>query len=218
MDNPWTNLPKNEPFILDEDKEEITKFNYEIKEDYKIHLELLPEPFLGNPKSNIVLLNLNPGYHDEDFQFHNNNSYFIEILKKNLSHKEQNYPFYLLNPKIAESPGYKWWSLKLKSLIQKVGIEKVANELFCIEFFPYHSKKYKSINKILFSQEYNFNLLKESIKRNALIIIMRSSNKWLEFIPELKNYKFYKLKSNQNVSITKNNLGESFDEILKILK
>jgi hypothetical protein len=70
MDNPWRNLSREQPFVLEGDKSRILLFNNKVKDEHKIHLELLPEPYLGNPESEIVLLNLNPGFSIDDFKFH----------------------------------------------------------------------------------------------------------------------------------------------------
>lgn len=217
MLNPWLNLSSEKPFILPSDRELVFSFNEIASQNYRIHEELLPEPFLGNPKSNIFLLNLNPGYSEEDPIFHRD-LFFFENSRKNLAHFiGPEYPFFLLNPLLSACPGHRWWKNKLKILIEKFGLKKVANGICCVEYFPYHSKKFKPLKKILDSQKYGFNLVKEAISRHALIVIMRKEKGWLEAIPELKNYPYFKLKNKLNPCISPNNLPIGFQKILEIL-
>ena len=219
MKNPWVTLPYEKPYVLPEDKQEILKYNKKVNKDENlIRTELIPEPYLGDPSSEIILLNLNPGFSIKDKLFHNDNDYFIKSCRKNLLHKDQEYPFYLLDPKNSKAPGYKWWTQKLKKLINKFGNKAVANNIFCIEFFPYHSIKFKLNKNILFSQKYSFYLLRKAIKRDTLIVIMRSRKIWLENVPELEKCNYYELNSPQNPCLTPNNLPDGYDELIKIIE
>ena len=60
MNNPWRHLPDIPPFVLDSDRRAIEEFNASASADTHVHLDLLPEPFLGNKDAPVVLLNLNP--------------------------------------------------------------------------------------------------------------------------------------------------------------
>lgn len=221
--NPWESLNNNRPFVLASDIQIIEDHNNNPKtnENHKIHTELYPEPFLGNPDADVVLLNLNPGFSPDDSNFHQSNEYFIQQARKNLLHKSD-HGFYLLDEKIKEAPGYTWWNNKLKALIEKCGREQVAQNLLCVELFPYHSKKFKKIAPLK-SQKYAFNLLKKAIKRNAIIIIMRSEELWIESVPEIKiaieRKQCSSLKNPQSVYLTKGNLPEGvFDQLIKKIK
>lgn len=217
MDNPWDDLPVMEPFVLEDDKQSIFGFNHKAKPAHKIHLELLPDPYLGNPNAKIMLLNLNPGYSVDDITFHRHDEFFIKTCRDNLLHNDQQYPFYLLNPQNCRSPGFKWWHKKLKPLIERYDLKKVANEICCIEFFPYHSQNYRSIYPPLSSQLYGFHLVREAVKRGAMIIVMRSQKNWLEQVPELRSHNFYTLSSVRNPTISPNNLRNGFSELVRLL-
>lgn len=219
MNNPWKNLNEAPPFVLESDRQIIEDHNNNSKadENHKIHTELYPEPFLGNPNADVVLLNLNPGFSPDDSRFHLSNEYFIQQATKNLLHKSD-HGFYLLDEKINEAPGYKWWNRRLKTLIDECGREKVAQNLLCVELLPYHSKRFKRIPPLK-SQEYNFYLISEAIKRKAIIIIMRSKKLWIDSIPQLKNYKYFPSKNPRCAYITERNLPEGiFDKIVKTIK
>ena len=62
MVNPWLKLSSKPPYILKEDKDIIAKFNKKVNSCHKIFINLLAEPYCGDPfKAKIILLQLNPG-------------------------------------------------------------------------------------------------------------------------------------------------------------
>lgn len=228
MKNPWTNLPIDIPFVLKDDLPIIQKFNRRFSADHPvyIHTEGLPMPILGNPKAPVVLLNLNPGFTEtdienpafevlpaEEVQFHK------EAPFKNLRHEELEYPFYLLDPRVKDAGGYVWWTRKLKHLIAEFGQKHVANNVLCVEFFPYPSRRY-GYCEILPSQEYSFYLVREAMKRNDIIVGMRSLRLWLSQIPELENYdNFFALINPQNPAVSPSNCPPgSYQKIIEALK
>lgn len=233
MENPWLRLVKisnQENLILDEEKEFISEFNSYVKniEPYRIHTEIFPAPFMGDLKNaKIVILTLNPGYDKEEevSEFYTN---FKDWWLDEIQHKKPNkYHLFCLDEEYKKCSDY--WARKLKPLIDISSTEIVSNKMCKIQFFPYHSNKYRKPTKSLLkkhfnknylpSQEYNFFLVKEAIKRKATIIIPRSRKLWEEAIPELKNYsnKMY-TNSYQNITLSEKNLGsENFRKIKKIL-
>ena len=56
----------NAVWLLKEDLPIIKEFNEKVKDnEYKLHLEIPPEPFVGNPlRAKVIILSLNPGYMD----------------------------------------------------------------------------------------------------------------------------------------------------------
>lgn len=217
MHNPWINLSETAPFVLECDKQDILNFNKTAKSEHKIHLEVLPEPYTGSPEAKIVMLNLNPGFYERNEKFLSGDEHFYNASRANLIHIKQEYPFYLLDPRNANSPGYYWWSRKLKPLINIYGMEKVAKEVCVVEYFPYHSARF-GYNTFVSSQTYNLYLIREGMKRNALIIQMRSRNIWQNAIPELRSYSnYYELRNPQNPVISEKNSPDGFPEILKTL-
>ena len=108
------------------------------------------------------------------------------------------------------------------SLISVSSKEKVAQNISIIQFFPYHTKKYKNIPKRLLkgyleSQDYNFELVKQAIERKAIIIILRSKKLWFEAIPDLDNERTRFTNSALNTIQSEKNLGGTFKEIVDIL-
>ena len=108
---------------------------------------------------------------------------------------------------------------KLRKPIELGGVGRVSRSIFCIEYFPYHSARFKPMGGTLRSQRYSWHLASEAIQREALIIIMRGKRYWSEAIPELVNYpNLYHLRNVQNVTISPGNCPEAWPMIEKILR
>ncbi|SDX05942.1 hypothetical protein SAMN05444410_108170 [Hydrobacter penzbergensis] len=217
--NPWSEiLSKRDPYILNSDKELVENFNNKNSTEYKIYTDLPPEPYIGNPlTADIFLLALNPGYDGKEQGYLQNNPALYQALLNNLVHQNTNYPLFFLEERFSDSPGAKWWRKILKPLLEETNNNHLLlSQKICeLQYFPYHSKSYKSVGKVLDSQQYTFDLLRKAIQNNKMIIVLRSEKLWLEEVPELKE-KYFKLNSYQNVVISRNNLGD--DEFVKLIK
>lgn len=219
MDNPWLKLPKKEPFILPNDFEVLRKNNIDLIK-IGIHTELLPVPFLGNlNKASIILLCLNPGYNKKLDYFAYSDKIFLKESIKSLTFSCQ-IPFNCLDEKFSFTGGYIWWKKILKSLIKIFGNKKISQKIMCIQYFPYHSKKYHHLPFVLPSQYYSFYLVKQAIKKNKIIVIMRSKKLWLKAVPELEKYSYIELKNYRRPFLTENNLENriDFERIIKVLQ
>jgi hypothetical protein len=217
IENPWLKLPREAPYVLSDDHALVMEFNLRATQESQIRLGLLPEPFLGNPLAPVVLLGLNPGFNESDQRFHDN-PVFAKRSKGNLLHDlSEEFPFYLLDPELSESPGHKWWNKHLGPLIEKTNISSVARGVLCIEFFPYHSKKFGYRKAVLSSQMYNFQLVRNAIERNAVIILMRGERFWRDQVPELEG-RCYRLNSVQNVTISPKNCAGGFEKAVQALQ
>ena len=209
MNNPWRQLSNKKPFILKEDLDLVNSFNRKTKNNkFKIRTDLLPDPYIGNPKAPIILLNLNPGIGGEEPKLHKK-SFFIKACKANLLHNKQG--FYYFKKEFKNTSGYNWWQKKLKGLLGIINEQKLGQNIFVIEYFPYHSKSFKAPNFLLPSQQYNKFLIQEALKRNdkPIIVLMRGKKLWLKLIPELRSYPLlYELRSTQAASLSRKNLGE----------
>ncbi|HRY36346.1 MAG TPA: hypothetical protein P5230_00485 [Candidatus Magasanikbacteria bacterium] len=228
MKNPWIELTKNfrSPYILQEDRKAIEKYNKKAKSDYKIAVGSLPIPFIGDPfKAKVIFLQLNPGL-DWPIGFENQKDDFIirdkkykEENLKNLLHKKMKFPFFDLNPDYRLYGGFRYWTKVLSSFIkEKKDYKIISKNICCLEYFPYHSKKFDHGNIKLKNQEYLVYLLNKIIKKkNIQIIMMKGEKWWLKLVPELRG-KYIKLKSTRNVILSKNNLVNNFKKIEKIIK
>src|SRR4051812_9273320 len=109
--NPWREISIANPprYILKDDEAAIKKADSG-ERFCDLQLQLLPEPFVGDPtKAHVVILQLNPGYHTEDDHRHQKPE-FQRAALANLRHTPVgDYPFYLLDPQFRESAGGKYW-------------------------------------------------------------------------------------------------------------
>jgi hypothetical protein len=208
-ENPWPLLPDSKPFVLPEDKPAVDGFNGKLKIGSKrrLPLDLLPEPFVGAPDAPVVLLSNNPGIGKAAEQ--RRQRAFMERMRKNLLHErsESEYPFLYLDPKL---PGVgDWWKKKLKCLLEDCGGEEaVAGAILNVPFFPYASQRFGHRELRLPSQQYTFHLVREAMKRQAVIVFMRRMDVWEQAIPGLTKHGF-QVKNVQNPAISPNNCGDA---------
>jgi len=239
MTNPWFELgcdSQSSYFIHPADAKIIDEFNESLQERqselYKIHTEIFPAAFMGNVfDSKVVLLTLNPGYdeNEEENKFYEK---YKDWFLNELTHSNRfECPLYCLDMEYATYSDY--WKKRLNVLVKSFGdegIEIIGKKVSKIQFFPYVSKKFKSIpykfienefgvgKKHLHTQEYSFHLVREAIKRDAVIIITRSKNLWLNAVPELKDYpNLLYTKNARQPYITENNMIGGYDRIIEAL-
>ncbi|MGZ2371716.1 hypothetical protein ACXR6G_18200 [Ancylomarina sp. YFZ004] len=207
MRNPWRNLNTDVTSIHPLDMELVEEFNAIAKEECKFCKTLLPDPYIGSLKANVLLLALNPGLSVEDYETHADEN-FRYLYKQNLAQVKSEYPFYYLNPEL-DCPGSKWWRGKLRWLLDKVDEKILALNICCLQLMPYHSVQFKQPKHNLPTQEYTKEIVKSFIERNAPIVFMRSKTKWEELIPELKDYEnTFVLRNPRNPTFSPKNMGE----------
>lgn len=214
MDNPWNRLPKKRPYVLDCDSSTIGAFNDHIsgRGEYEIHTDLFPEPFVGNPAAPVYILGLNPGCSEFDKEWHDSPD-FADAARKNLSHKLKKFPFFFLDPRFKGAPGAIWWRRRLRRLLGNCSDAHVSQSVFCVEIFPYHSRKFKvfpkrvSASPFLPSSQYAAFLVREALKEKKTIVVMRSFKLWCALVPELKHSRLVHLVKNpQNPTLSPGNL------------
>jgi hypothetical protein len=194
----------------------ISAYNAKAREKYNVQLDVMPEPFIGIETAPVVLLNLNPGFDEQDPKVHAC-SEFQSLLRDNNSQRSSPFPFYFLNPAV-ESSGRLWWEKRLHWLIKEFGTKELARSLLCVEYFPYHSRRFGWVNPVLPSQDYGFGLVCSAIARRSVIVIMRAERRWKEKILELEGYRrVFRLNSPQNVVVSPNNCA-GFNVIVRAIR
>jgi hypothetical protein len=221
MQNPWHDLIfRSGEYLLDIDREQIYRYNAPLNAEHKVVLSSVPEPFIGDPSSAlVVLLLLNPGHDATDLQSHLRQD-FKESLFKNLHHESQAYPFYPLTPAFRDTGSARWWRRRLGGLIRASGLDEktIAQRLLAIEWFPYHSR-YSALPqlKVCESQEYTFHLARKMMRSGPLVIGMRSRGNWLEVDRGFAEVPF--LTYPRIGYISRGNMGEGlFDKIVNVLR
>ncbi len=216
MQNPWLQLPHTAPYVLPQDASFVERFNLKARDEHKIHLDVLPEPFLGSPDAPVVLLNLNPGYNPHNVVNHTRPD-FVRANRAQLEHRAAvDWPFYLLDPAVAFDSGYRWWSKRLRQPIEELGQRAVASNVLCVEFFPYHSRRCGFSKSFRVpSQEYGFHLVRSAMARNAHVVVMRARAYWFREIPELATYsRRHQLRSVQSPYLSLRNCPDGYRQIL----
>jgi hypothetical protein len=222
MSNPWNFLPKRSPYILKGDRGAITAFNKRQPQNSPFIVEehLLPDPYLGNPKAGVVLLNLNPGYDGSEDNLHKV-LVFRKLCLRNLLHRNtHSSQFYYFDQRLRRTAGYIWWSRKLSALVELFGEDTLGANLFVLEWFPYHSEKFRAPQHLSEAQLYSAQLLREAMNRKADIVVMRGKARWVKLVPELRKYsRLHYLRSPQSGSLSRKNLGQkSFRRIVRRLE
>jgi hypothetical protein len=227
VNNPWHRLPDNPPFVLPEDMAKVLAFNATAHENHVLHLDLIPEPFVGNSEAPVVLLGNNPGFKNPEAMAHKFKPAFANRMRNNLWHQLPDaFPFLYFDPDATIFPSHvDWWKRKLKCVLADFGNDDnamsiLARSIFAVEFFPYASHRFRHGWLKLPSQEYSFSLVRTAIKQDAVIVLTRGERRWLRRIPELAEYqRLVRLKEVQKAPISPNNCyGDGYLQIIRAIK
>ncbi|WP_420629809.1 SGNH/GDSL hydrolase family protein [Candidatus Leptofilum sp.] len=179
-------------------KEYIESPEFGLKTQKKLHLGLIPIPYIGDLKNaTIFILMLNPDLAAGDFRAEEDNDSYKRTLIENLHQKnlDVKYPLFTLNPSFAWHPGFGYWHKKLGQVIRLLARQRkisyldalsvFAKELACVELVPYHSKSFgvHSIIKHLASSKAVLEfvhdvLVPQALSGKALIIATRRGRDW----------------------------------------
>lgn len=217
LQNPWLSLeagslpyctPEDLPFIQGHNARLSSRYPPDKARDYQLPLDVFPEPYLGHPDAPILLLNLNPGYKEGNAAVHARKP-IMDLCTANLRHAlPAECPFYPLHPRYLLNGGSRWWSQHLKDWIEQYGKERVVRAFFCIELFPYASRKYCALPDLIPTQRYSISLAAAKIRSGCPVIVMRAEAQWQKWVPELKTAECYRLKSSQSGYLSVNNLPQ----------
>uniref|UniRef100_E6PIT0 Uncharacterized protein n=1 Tax=mine drainage metagenome TaxID=410659 RepID=E6PIT0_9ZZZZ len=89
--------------------------------------------------------------------------------------------------------------------------------MLCLEYFGYHSRSFDRTIPRVPTQKYSFELLRQAIRRDATIIVMRSRDLWFAAVPELIDANAFTLNSWQSVYITEANCPKGYADIVRRL-
>ena len=194
--------------------------------DEGYRFDALPDPFVGGLNTeNVIFLSLNPGFEDDDIRVNLQKPFFIAEGRKNLLHQSE-VPFLYLDERMNDTHGYRWWHKLLdKSLREEpLDINIVRRHIAIVEYMPYHSKIYTHNRLIIPSQLYAFELVRQAMSKNKIIVIMRRGKvrDWIKAIPELADYPYITFNSQRpyitRSNMTKYNSPEIIDNLLRTLK
>ncbi len=220
--NPWVSVPSEKDFIAPCDRDLIDAvLSSDPRARSELHFEVLPEPFAGDPdKATVFLLALNPAWGGtEEAEQGAVDDWDVE-LRRNLAFKATT-PFVHIDPRFRETTGGgQWWTKRLRRLAEATSWECVGERVMVLEFFGYHSKTWQSLPVPLPSQAFTFQLLREAMDRNRLIIVTRGWSIWVWNIPELYSYKrIIRLNNQQYSGISPGNMPpDAFRQVVESLR
>ena len=209
--NPWMNITKDENIAACDrgnfpNNKSAIEYADEINsmdDEIGLTFSCLPDPYNGNPESKVYCLCKNPGKPDSCF---NCDEAYVNATINNLQLKSENcfWAEDIRNKCGKQHEGVSWLYKRTKELKMILGKHP---DIFFIEYFPYHSNKGFIFPKHLPSYDFTDELIRQAMKEEKLIIIMREKKGWLDRIKDLKDYaNLYWLKSAQGGYLTPNNI------------
>ena len=187
-------IKENKSFLFNTYNECVNNFDAVKDHPKRLHLGLIPVPFLGNLKmAKIFILTANPGFIVTDYEDEFENRKFRELLINNLRQENLGeYPFSSLNPEFAWTGGFKYWSEKLGDIIEELiranhlryfqALRYLSQLIAVLEYIPYHSEIDPGIYNLPSSdaiKNYVIDTLVPRAKSNEIIIvIIRKVKEW----------------------------------------
>lgn len=125
--------------------------------DERLHLSLLPQPYIGDlNKARVILLMLNPGLGPMDYYAElsgQRDGAFRSAVVSNLRQEgNRTYPFFFLDPAFLWHPGATFWRKRLNWIVRELSAEYgrtydeslryVAQHVCCLQLVPYHSAEF----------------------------------------------------------------------------
>ncbi|MGZ5441498.1 MAG: hypothetical protein ACXW5U_07420 [Thermoanaerobaculia bacterium] len=105
---------------------------------------------------------------------------------------------------------------KLRALIAATSLEAVAREVFVVEIYGYHSRRFSARLNVP-SQEYTRSLVLAALTRAAGLVVMRGLRRRLALVPELRDVGALTVVRNaRNPTISPGNLP-NFDRIVEVV-
>jgi hypothetical protein len=204
--NPWLDLPRRSPFVLPLDRDFVEEHNRKVAENFRYHTELYPEPFAGRLDAPVVVLALNPGFDPGDQAVHGS-AVYQELWCRNMEQTLDDYPLFLIHEKLRHAPCFRWWTAKLRYLIDIFGLAGVARSVLEVQLFPYHSREFRRRKGVIPSQEFAVRVVRRAMANDAVIILMRSRKIWEEYVPELASYgRLLQVRNPRNPTFSEKNL------------
>jgi hypothetical protein len=209
IENPWSDVSASPPYVAQVDQRALDD---EVVRRLDLKLESLPVPWIGDPRdAKVVMLGLNPGWVAdtpmlERGEYERQNRLGLTF--------QSDVPFWNLDERLAGTPGHGWWSRRLRLVIENVGLHAVQSEIACVQWFPYHSPRFRRLPFGLASQAYGFDLVRRAVARRAVIVLMRSRAYWEGSVPELVGVDVLEMKVPRSPYVTPRNLGVTGFELV----
>lgn len=213
--NPWSELPAEPPFVLPRDRPYIDAWNRGRGRDprFRLHEEIMPEPFAGRRDAPVVVLGRNPGWRDSLARMPSD---YEDAVRGNLSDDPVRHAHHSLLTRFHATSEY-WWTKRWREVQQASGLtwDELAHEVLAIEWYAYFSPRYHTGMPKLPSQDYSFYLVRLAIKRRAVIVITYGLSDWKRQVPELSTYpRVCERVNSQSAYVSRGNMPHCFDDVV----
>ena len=198
------------------------------KKSKRLHLELLPIPFMGDLlNASIYVLTTNPGFDPNDhLEFENPT--FRQALLANLKQERldgfQRFPY--LDLQFSWHPGFNYWDKEaglgktISTIARERGISEaeartyLCDRLSVIEIFPYHSANGLALNNskpdswppsVGLAGEFVKDTVAQRVKdKRAIVLLMRRFEIWGKYLPDglKEEHGVIRSKSPRNVALS----------------
>lgn len=140
----------------------------------RLHLEALPDPFVGPHDAALVVLGRNPGWSGSEPARRS------AALRANLDDDPAGHVHVYLTEDWAETGGGKWWRKCTRAISESSGLAYVelARSVLAVEFHGYHSQDWAPLPITLPSQWFGFGPVEDAIRRGAVIVVLRGGSDW----------------------------------------
>lgn len=209
--NPWLELPDEPPWALPGDRAALDRWGG----DGPVRLDLLPEPFVGDPAAPVVALAKAPGVAPGDASAHREQG-VREAIRR--SHRAGPGWFHPLEPEMAGTPAEQWWRASLRDLIAEVGEDTVAGGLFVAQAFPYHAEGSQAVDRHPPpSFDFTVDLVRRALDRGALLVVINGRAGWRRALGAATVEGAVQVSSPLAGHLSRRNLGASFDLVAERL-
>ena len=218
--NPWIGFEYSEKMAHPDDLDAIKHHNETSKSDYQFLLHLAPETWIGSLQGNLLVLYSNPGATEDNTNkvLQPQHELVMEKSIKNLNQENNEFPHFHFDPELNQTEGSRWFKAKYRWLLEESGNQALSKNLITCELAPYHSMKWKIPRKKLPTQEFTYEIIRNAILRDAVILLARTPKVWIENVPELTRYPRVFRPNSINASISPKNYPGQFDKILEALR
>jgi hypothetical protein len=221
--NMWSALPLDPPYVLDEDRPHVDAWNERRgAKDERVRLQLgvWPEPFLGSRTASVVMLAQNPAWPGGPPP-HVGDAKYEAALRGNLSDDSDRHIHLGFKDAFAATSG-RWWRPRWRAVMERSGLafEDMARKVLAVQTHGYFSQRWARLPVTLPSQWFGFDLVRQAVARDAVIVVTRGWKDWAVAVPELLTYdEAVRTNNPRSPYITPGNLpADGFGKVLDALR
>jgi hypothetical protein len=178
---PWHGLSKQPPYVLKQDQVAVKRFNRGKPASERFNLNLVPEPFWGSLiGARVILLNDHPLPYRRMTQ-DPKLAKFEKILKEGCLDVLHRPCSAYLQSDYDKRSSAKWLKL-LDPLIQQCGLQKVIDQVGCINWWPYRIERLDGEGPVLPSHDFTRQMVKNLLGLKRKFVALEHPDTWVKRI------------------------------------